>query len=301
MVDLGAAPPAIDAHVHLLDPERFTYGWCPKDPRIADSAWGVEDIRDPMREHAVTGVIVVQALDEDGETDWLLDHADEEPLIVAVVGWVDLHATPDRIAARLDVIGRRGLRGLRHRVVLEDDDRWLLSDEVDRGLQAVAGAGLPFELLIGSTQLDQVPILSERHPDLDFVLDHLGVPPMTSSTLGRWTHDITEAAANPRISCKVSALMRQGAPSADLGLVRAHTEAALDAFGPGRSMFGTDWPISTDGGAYGPAVTIARSVLGALTPADADAVFRTTAMRVYGITDRPGDGAPASGQSALGS
>lgn len=275
--------PAIDAHVHLLDPGRFSYEW-PADGRGDVGPWLVDDIRGSMADRGIASLVVVQAQDADAETDWLLDLADADPAVAAVVGWVDLRAAPDAVADRLRELRRRGLRGIRHRVALEPDHAWVVSESVGRGLNAVADARLPFELLLIHTQLPQVQELSSRHPDLDLVLDHLGLPLYTAESFDRWRRDLRAAAANPRLTCKLSGIMREGKLAADAGLVRAHIEAALEAFGPERSMFGTDWPISTAGGPYGPAVDAAVEMLEHL-PADASAaVFRMTAQRVYALS-----------------
>lgn len=288
--------PAIDAHVHLLDPARFSYGWPPDGRGHVAGPWLVDDIRGSMADRAIASLVVVQAQDADAETDWLLDLADAEPAVAAVVGWVDLCAAPDAVADRLRELVGRGLRGIRHRVALEADDRWLMSESVGRGLNAVAEARLPFELLLVEAQLPQVQELSNRHPDLDLVLDHLGLPMYTAESFDRWRRDLRAAAANPRLTCKLSGIMREGKLAADPGLVRAHIEAALEAFGPERAMFGTDWPISTDGGPYGPAVDAEVEMLAHL-PADAfDAIFHLTARRVYALSSSTlGDGPSTSG------
>jgi L-fuconolactonase len=131
----------------------------------------------------------------------------------------------------------------------EPDPQWLARPEVRRGLKAVADAGLPYDLLVRPTQaaagLDAVRAL----PELTFVLDHLGKPPIATAALSSaegaaWAAWIRELAAEPNVVCKLSGMVTEAHwetwTVADL---RPYAEVALEAFGPDRLMFGSDWPV----------------------------------------------------------
>lgn len=275
-------PEAVDAHVHLLDPTRFEYGW-PAHDRMA-RPWLLDELSADASSAGIGSFVAVQALDDDAETDWLLETAATDQRIVAVVGWVNLRDDPDRISARLADLVARGVRGIRHRAALEADPTWLLRDDVARGLEAVAHAELPFELLLLPGQLDQVSRLSERHPALDMVLDHLGLPDLTDQEHDAWRRDLIALAANPRITCKVSGLLRLGARSTDLESLRRHARSALDAFGPERLMFATDWPIATNGCPYREAVDVVVDTFGPLSAISTSDLLAATARRVYRVS-----------------
>lgn len=78
-----------------------------------------------------------------------------------------------------------------------------------------------------------------------------------------------------------------------------YADTAFDAFGPGRLLFGSDWPVCTLAADYATVVGIAETLVHAFDRAEKDAVFRGNAIRVYGLeeTGRPavGDGRPAPG------
>jgi L-fuconolactonase len=58
-------------------------------------------------------------------------------------------------------------------------------------------------------------------------------------------------------------------------------ETVVEAFGPDRLMFGTDWPVCTLSASYATVVAAAQALTAALSPADHAAIFEGTARRVY--------------------
>jgi L-fuconolactonase len=61
----------------------------------------------------------------------------------------------------------------------------------------------------------------------------------------------------------------------------------VDAFGPGRLMFGSDWPVCTLAASYAEVVSLARDALAVrLGPAELDAVFRTNAISTYRLDEQ---------------
>jgi L-fuconolactonase len=59
--------------------------------------------------------------------------------------------------------------------------------------------------------------------------------------------------------------------------------AALDAFGPERSMFGSDWPVCLLAGSYAQAFAGLNEALGELSAGDRANIFGGTAARFYGL------------------
>lgn len=137
----------IDAHHHLWDPADRPYPWMDDSVAPIRRRFDVDDLRAATRDTGVTRTIVVQAVHDPGETAWLL----EQPGPVAgVVGWVDLTApdVADRIAAVRALPGGQRLAGIRHQAQDEPDPGWLARPDVARGVRALAGAGLVFDVLV---------------------------------------------------------------------------------------------------------------------------------------------------------
>src|SRR4051794_21500098 len=141
------------------------------------------DLEPVLRAHGVEGTIAVQARSSLDETAALLATAEQAAFVVGVVGWIDLTA-----ADAADTLAGLGspLVGIRHQVHDERDARWLLRDDVQRGLRAVGAAGLAYALLVRTRELPAALETARRHPELRLVLDHLAKPPLASGELDAW-------------------------------------------------------------------------------------------------------------------
>jgi L-fuconolactonase len=275
----------VDGHHHLWDLGVRDQDWitgAALAPLRRDFLLG--DFGPLAESNGVAATVVVQTVTVPGETPELLALADTSDLIAGVVGWADLTApgVADRIAELTALPGGDKLVGLRHQVQNEPDPRWLARPDVLRGLAAVADAGLVYDLVITAGQLGQAGRAAAAVPDLLFVLDHLGKPPIASGSIQPWARDLRRLAALPNTSCKLSGLVTEADWSRwKVDDLRPYAEVALDAFGPARTMFGSDWPVCTLAASYGEVVEAARSLTRQLSPAERAAVFADTATSVY--------------------
>lgn len=277
----------VDAHHHLWDLSVRDQDWI-TGPALARLRrdFLLDDYRHLADAQGVSASVVVQTVTVPGETPELLALAAVSDLIVGVVGWTDLTAPDiaDRIAALTEMPGGRKLVGLRHQVQSEPNPDWLTQPDVLRGLAAVAQAGLVYDLIITAGQLDQATRAAAAVPDLRFVLDHLGKPPIASGRTEPREADLRRLADLPNAAAKLSGLVTEADwhrwQVADL---RPYTQVALDAFGPARLMFGSDWPVCTLAASYPDVLATARDLSADLSPAEREAVFSGTAISVYGV------------------
>jgi predicted TIM-barrel fold metal-dependent hydrolase len=161
------------------------------------------------------------------------------------------------------------------------------------GLSAVAEAGLVYDLVVKPHQLKAAAEAAARLPELTFVLDHLGKPPIASGALAPWAEEIRRLAALPNTRCKLSGLVTE----ADWGSwttqdLKPYADTVLDAFGPDRLMFGSDWPVCQLAADYAQVIAAARELTAWLTPAERHQVFTGTAARTYGLTVTESPGPP---------
>jgi L-fuconolactonase len=275
----------VDAHHHLWDLAARDQDWitgAALAPLRRDFLLG--DYQPLAESNGVAASVVVQTVTVPGETPELLALAATSDLIAGVVGWADLTAPglADRIAELTALPGGDKLVGLRHQVQHEPDPQWLARPDVLRGLAAIADAGLVYDLVITPGQLGQAVRAAAAVPDLRFVLDHLGKPPIASGNLQPWARDLRRLAGLPNTAGKLSGLVTEADWSRwTVSDLRPYADVALDAFGPARMMFGSDWPVCTLAASYGEVVGAARDLTGTLSPADRAAVFADTATSVY--------------------
>jgi L-fuconolactonase len=202
-------------------------------------------------------------------------------LVAAVVGWTDLTqpGIGDAIADLRAAPGGEFLAGIRHPLLTEPDPGWLARRDVRHGLAALAAAGLPFDLVLRPGQLASAIQAAAGSPELIFVLDHLGNVDVTASARpdDAWATSFRALAALPNTVCKLSGVLGE-APVERLG---PYFELALTAFGPGRLMFGSDWPVCTLQSTYRDVVTRVVALTASLSEAEQSAILAGTARAVY--------------------
>ena len=275
----------VDAHHHLWDLSVRDQDWI-TGPELQPLRrdFGVADLAPQARAAGVDRTVLVQTVAVPEETPEFLALAAESELIAGVVGWTDLTRpdAADELARLRELPGGRHLKGIRHQVQGEPDPNWLLRPDVRDGLVAVAEAGLVYDLVVLPHQLPACVRAAAEHPELTFVLDHLGKPPIATGELRPWATAVRALAALPNTVCKLSGMVTE----ADLAKwtvdgLRPYADTVLDAFGPGRLMFGSDWPVCTLAASYAQVVDVAEELTGALGAEERAEVFGGTATRVY--------------------
>jgi L-fuconolactonase len=274
----------IDAHQHFWRYAPETHAW------IDDSMAGIRrdflpaDLEPLLRDEGFDGCIAVQAQQNMDETEWLLSLADAHPFIWGVVGWVDLRA-----ADVADQLGRLAahakLRGVRHIVQDEPDDRFMLQAPFIRGVEALARFGLTYDILIYARQLPAAVELVKAFPDQRFVLDHIGKPDMRAGALDPWARGIAALSRNHNVWCKLSGLVTETDWSRwSPGEFMPYLDVIFDWFGPDRLMIGSDWPVCLVAGAYRDVIAIARSYAEPRFPSHLEGIMGETASAFYGLT-----------------
>ncbi|GAB2909184.1 amidohydrolase family protein [Streptomyces mayteni] len=282
----------IDAHHHVWDLARRPHDWLagPETSAIRRS-FGLADLAAPAAAAGVTRTVLVQVLPEVAETAEFLALAADDELVAGVVGWVDLtlgDAVAERLAALREGPGGELLVGVRHLVQGEPDARWLCRPDVRRGLAAVAAAGLAYDLLVLPHQLPAALDTVRALPGLTFVLDHLAKPPIAAGSRQPWARLIGELAVEPNVYAKLSGLVTEADHATwTVAALRPYAETALTAFGTGRLMFGSDWPVCLLAASYAEVVGATEELTAGLGPAERADVFGGVAARAYRLPAPP--------------
>jgi len=300
----GAAPglAILDAHQHVWDLSVRPQPWLElpgNEPLLRN--FSEADLRPLARAAGVSATVVVQTVTDPAETPELLALAAASDLIAGVVGWTDLESAgvSDALSSLRERPGGALLRGIRHPVLIEEDPDWLRRPRVHAGLAAVGAAGLCYDLVVPPDVLEAAADAAAACPGLMFVLDHLGNPRVEGRPDEAWRTRIRRLAALPNTVCKLSGILgerpprvrragragRAGRASAPPGVrhLVPYYETVLEAFGPDRLMFGSDWPVCTLSASYGEVVAAASALAAGLSPAERAAIFGRTARRVYGL------------------
>jgi L-fuconolactonase len=263
----------VDAHHHLWE---RPYAWMAGAYDVLRRPYRIEDLHTAATGLGVTATVAIQADTTEHETRELL--AED---VDAVVGWVDLTA-PD-VADRLAALRHPRLVGIRHTVQSEPDPAWLGRAGVRRGLRAVAAAGLRYDLLVFPHQLPAAIRLARELPELPLVLDHGAKPPIADGGWEPWSSDLGALAACEQVHCKLSGLVTEASWDGWHGQVGRYADRLLEAFGPRRLMFGSDWPVCTVAASYAEVLEVARAAVAGLSEHERADVLGGTARRFYGI------------------
>ncbi|WP_308380039.1 amidohydrolase family protein [Streptomyces sp. ISL-43] len=288
MTGADHGPGIVDAHHHVWDLSVRDQDWI-TGPELAPLRrdFSLADLTPQARAAGVAATVLVQTVTAAEETPEFLAVAERSDLVAGVVGWTDLTApdVADTLAGLRAGPGGAHLVGMRHQVQGEPDPHWLVRPEVLRGLTAIAEAGLVYDLVVKPHQLAAAALAARRLPGLTFVLDHLGKPPIASGELAPWAERIRHLAALPNTICKLSGMVTEADwASWTVDDLRPYADTVLDAFGPGRLMFGSDWPVCRLAATYAEVVAAAGDVTAGLSPAERRDVFTGTAVRTYGLT-----------------
>jgi L-fuconolactonase len=173
--------------------------------------------------------------------------------------------------------------GLRHLIQDEPDPGWLARPDVKRGLRTAGAAGLAFDLLVRPAQLPAAVRTAAELSDVRFILDHGAKPEIAAGRIEPWAGLAGALGGLPNVTCKLSGLVTEAGPGWSAEDFLPYVGRLLDSFGPGRLMFGSDWPVCTLAASYHEVMALARTMLGGLSPGELDAVLGANAVTAYGL------------------
>jgi len=270
----------IDAHHHLWNYTTEDYGWIDDRMRVLQRDFTPAELEAEMKLAGVGASIAVQARQTLEETDWLLSLAADSSVIRGVIGWAPI-AEEGFVSTLRRLQQNPLLKGLRH-VVQAEPDGFLDGDTFNRGIVALRGTRLVYEVLIFARQLTETIRFVDRHPDQIFVLDHIAKPDIAGNGLSAWEPGFRKLAERENICCKLSGMVTEAdwhtwTPAT----LTPYLEIALEAFGPSRLMIGSDWPVINVACSYSRWWQIITEWLAPLAAAEREQIEGRTAARVY--------------------
>jgi L-fuconolactonase len=284
-------PRTIDAHQHFWDPATAHYPWMTDALASVRRRFAQEDLRPVLDEASIDATILVQMRPSVEETEGFLEIAAATDFVAGVVGWVDLAdaAVADRIAELRARPDGHLLVGVRHQVHDEPDAKWLLRDDIQRGLRTVGDAGLVYDLLVRPRELPAALETARRNPELRFVIDHIAKPEIARGELKPWAERLAPFAPLEHVACKLSGMVTE----ADWGAwtpsdLVPYAERVLGWFGSSRLLYGSDWPVCLLAASYREVREAAELALGELSAGERAQIFGGVAANVYRLHDTTG-------------
>ena len=274
----------IDSHHHFWDLSRneFDYSWlsAPENEAICKT-YLPDSLLNHIQNVGVDKTVLVQTQHTLLENDWALQLASQTDYIAGVVGWVDL-AAADIEEQVLRYKDQDKFVGIRHITQDEPDDNFIVGEQVLRGLGVLEKHNIPFDLLFYVKHLHHAQQLGQQFPNLPMVIDHLSKPEIKGQRLDNWEANLTAAAKFPSMMCKLSGMVTeadwQAWKPADL---KPYIEIVLEAFGPERCMYGSDWPVCELAATYEQVHNALADTVGCLSESELENIFGATANRFY--------------------
>jgi L-fuconolactonase len=275
----------IDSHQHFWRYNPTRDAWITDDMSILKRDFLPEELALECKANGIDASIAVQADQSENETLFLLELARGNPRIAGVVGWIDLASA--NVEERLLYFSRyEKLRGFRHIVQVEPDNRFLAQPDFVRGVSRLRQFGFTYDILIYPKQLPAAIELVSKFPEQRFVIDHLAKPEIKSHDIKFWAEHIRCIAQSPNVLCKLSGLVTEAGwrnwKPADF---KPYLDVVFDAFGADRLMFGSDWPVCLLAATYAQVKRVIEDYLHACTAAQKENIFGGNAIRFYNLKE----------------
>ncbi|MBY3074191.1 amidohydrolase family protein [Rhizobium laguerreae] len=276
----------IDTHLHIIDRSALPYPWLSGVPDL-DHDFLYEAYAREARRCGITTVLHME-VDVDpaaiqAETDHVASLAEKEGSLIAGA-IVSCRPEEEGFAAYLERQKAdpfvKGFRRVLH-VVPDDVSEGALFRE---NIRRISGSSLTFDLCTLPHQASRVTALADLAPDVQFVLDHCGVPDIRSDAFGPWKTGISEIARRPNVVCKVSGVVAYAdAKTWTAQTLQPYIEHVTASFGWDRVVWGSDWPVCTLGGGLSTWVAATHSMLSGVSETERSKLLFANAQRLWSL------------------
>jgi L-fuconolactonase len=281
-------PPAaiVDAHVHLWNPELMRIPWLDGNP-VLEKPFGPAEYRAHTAGLDVAAFVYVQVDVAPAyaftEVLSVAAQAAEEPRLKAIVAFAPLEDGRRVRSYLADLVQLSPLvRGVRRITQGEPDPAYCLRPGFVEGVQQLADYGLSCDLCIVHPQLGPTIELVRRCPEVQFMLDHIAKPGIREGRIEPWKAQMAELAALPNVLCKISGVVTEAdQQSWSAAMIAPYVNHALDAFGPDRVAFGSDWPVVLMASEYPRWVATLEELTAHLSPEAQRKLWAENATRFY--------------------
>lgn len=257
------------------------YDWIDDEMRSIRRDFLPADLLAEIAQGGIDGVISVQARQTLGETERLLQLARENDFIKGVVGWVPL-IDKEAETHLAEYAAEPKLRAVRHVLQGEPDERYMLREDFNAGIRALGLFGLVYDILIFERHLPQTIEFVDRHPNQVFVVDHIAKPRIKERLLEPWGRNLRELARRENVFCKLSGMVTEARYSTwSEDQLRPYFDTVLEAFGPARTMFGSDWPVCLVASGYTQWIETVQRMAAEFSLSEKLALFGGTAIAAY--------------------
>jgi L-fuconolactonase len=277
--------PIVDAHVHLYDVKRLSYGWLAGVPKI-NRTFGLEDFDKARQKIEVDKIVFAEVAVDPGlhieEANFIQEMAGRDSRIAGIIAHLPLEKGL-AVAADIAALKRcRNLRGIRRLIEAERNPAFCLEPAFLQALRLLPKHDLTFDICVKHWAMTYAIELVKRCPEVSFVLDHIGKPDIKKGLVEPWSGQIRELARYPNVVCKLSGVVTEADHARwTVDQVEPYIRHVIDCFSFDRVMFGSDWTVSELSHEYPQWVEIVDGVVSGASESERRKLYRDTAIRTY--------------------
>lgn len=276
-----------DTHQHLIYPDEARYSWTDASAQFAGKAFTITDYLAASAglniEASLFMEVAVDDPDIERETRFMSGLAAEPCNRISGLVASCRPEVGAGFDAWLEKASQFGIVGYR-RILHVGADAVFQSEVFRRNVRKIGAKDLVFDLCCRAGQLPMARDLAQACDNTQLVLNHCGNPDIAGGGFDAWQKDLSALAEMPNVACKLSGLLGKCSPGkADYATILPYVSHVIDAFGPDRLVWGSDWPVCNPAGGIDTWVHITRQVLASLSAAQAQEIASGTAKRLYRI------------------
>lgn len=272
-----------DTHQHLVLRDRLNYRWPEKIEALQGQSFTYQDYIEASADTGINSTLFMEADCEDwqAETDIVLEMVSDPSTMISGVIANARPETADGFDDWLDHVAGSNVVGLR-RILHETTDDVSQAPIFRQNLKKLAAYDLTFDINFLARQLPIAAELVHEVGNVQFILDHCGVPDIASGELEDWRQWIKKLSAFENVACKISGITAYCAPgTANLETLRPIVEHCISCFGWDRVIWGSDWPVCNINASIKEWAAITKQIVKDEDAMNQQKLFRGNALRLY--------------------
>lgn len=276
--------PIIDTHQHMIYPDKWPYSWTNEVPVLNGKPYRYNAYLEASKDTGIAATIFMECTPDDPlwvEETKFVDELSHEPGSLIQGQIANCRPENDDFNEYMDSISDLRIQGLRrilHTAPAGTGDH----PNFVPNLRTLEKRNLPFDFCVFENQMPMAERIAADCPNVQFVLDHCGVPEIKAGNFESWKKSLLSISKMDNVACKISGLLAYcPEDSANTETVRPYIEYAIKCFGWDRVVWGSDWPLVTITSNLKDWVATTREILSSEDPDNQAKLLHKNAERIY--------------------
>ena len=275
----------VDTHLHLWQVDRFDYPWLNDIPPL-NRSFLLEDFHQHSKEVDISEMVFVQCdtIASQGldEARWIASLADVDSRIKGIVAFAPIEEGAGVKSYLDELVKIPKIKGVRRLLHVLDDNEFCLQPSFIEGLHILSDYNLSFDICMRHDQLSNGVRMVQQCPDLQFMLDHIGIPDIENKVFDSWRDNIESLSDFDNVCCKISGVVTTADhQSWTVDEISPYISHAIDCFGWDRVAYGGDWPVSTLATTYPRWVEVLDHIVSGASDYQKRNLYRENAIKFY--------------------